>query len=63
MVLSRVSPLAVPVLLEVGRESVRNEGGDDLLLEEAELVAEAFAIAEPPRARAVAPPGQGRLFG
>ena len=29
MVLSRVSPLAVPVLLEVGRESVRQDGGDD----------------------------------
>ncbi len=42
MVLSRVSPLAVPVLLEVGRESVRHAGGDDLLLEEAELVAEAL---------------------
>ena len=42
MVLSRVSPLAVPVLLEIGRESVRGEAGDDLLLEEAELVAEAM---------------------
>ena len=29
MVLSRVSPLAVPVLLEIGRESVRGEAGDD----------------------------------
>jgi ATP-dependent helicase Lhr and Lhr-like helicase len=48
MVLSRVSPLAVPVLLEVGRESVRNEGGDDMLLEEAALVAEAMGEAEPP---------------
>jgi ATP-dependent Lhr-like helicase len=42
MVLSRVSPLAVPVLLEIGRESVRGEAGDDALLEEAELVAEAM---------------------
>ncbi len=41
MALSRVSPLAVPVMLEVGRESVRHDGGDDLLLEEAALVAEA----------------------
>jgi ATP-dependent Lhr-like helicase len=41
-VLSRVSPLAVPVLLEIGRESVRGEEGEDLLLEEAELVAEAM---------------------
>ena len=48
MVLSRVSPLAVPVLLEVGRESVRHAGGDDLLLEEAALVAEATGQAEPP---------------
>ena len=74
MVLSRVSPLAVPVLLEVGRESVRNQSGDDLLLEEAELVAEAMGEAEPPpfrarveaprpRRRSLAPPGQGRLFG
>ncbi len=42
MALSRVSPLAVPVLLEIGRESVRGEAGDDALLEEAELVAEAM---------------------
>jgi ATP-dependent Lhr-like helicase len=42
MTLSRVSPLAVPVLLEIGRESVRHAGGDDMLLEEAELVAEAM---------------------
>ncbi len=48
MALSRVSPLAVPVLLEVGRESVRHDGGDDLLLEEAALVAEATGEAEPP---------------
>ncbi len=41
MALSRVSPLAVPVLLEVGRESVRHDGSDDLLLEEASLVADA----------------------
>ncbi len=73
MVLSRVSPLAVPVLLEVGRESVRNQGGDDLLLEEAELVAEALGEAEPPpfrprepprlRTRSIGTHGQGRLFG
>jgi ATP-dependent Lhr-like helicase len=63
MVLSRVSPLAVPVLLEVGRESVRNEGGDDLLLEEAELVAEAYGEVATPRKPAVEPSGQGRLFG
>jgi ATP-dependent Lhr-like helicase len=41
--LNRVSPLAVPVLLEVGRESVRTGDTDDLRLAEAEeeLVAEA----------------------
>jgi ATP-dependent Lhr-like helicase len=67
--LKRVSPLAVPVLLEIGRESVRSEGGDDLLLEEAALVAEAIGDADPPRLRMRAPPSlkklppkQGRLF-
>ena len=48
MALSRCSPLAVPVLLEVGRESVRTVGDEDLLLEEAALVAEAMGDAEPP---------------
>ena len=56
MVLSRVSPLAVPVLLEIGRESVRGEAGDDALLAEAELVAEAMGEATPHAHR------QGRLF-
>ena len=61
MVLSRVSPLAVPVLLEIGRESVRNAAGDDALLAEAEalsedvLVAEATGAAEPPPFRPAAP--------
>jgi ATP-dependent Lhr-like helicase len=66
MVLSRVSPLAVPVLLEIGRESVRNQSDDDMLLEEAELVAEALGDAEPPRfeaRRPAEPSRQGRLFG
>ncbi len=50
MALSRVSPLAVPVLLEIGRESVRTGQDEDALLAEAEeaLVAEATGIAEPP---------------
>ncbi len=49
MVLSRVSPLAVPVLLEIGRESVHSGDSDDSLLAEAEqLVAEATGAAEPP---------------
>ena len=39
--LPRVSPLAVPVLLEIGRESVRTTESDEDLLEEAALVAEA----------------------
>ncbi|MDT7952661.1 MAG: ligase-associated DNA damage response DEXH box helicase [Acetobacteraceae bacterium] len=46
--LTRVSPLAVPVLLDIGRESVRTDGGEDALLEETEaLVAEATGLAEP----------------
>jgi len=41
--LQRVSPLAVPIMLEIGRESVRGEGEDILLAEvEAELIAEAM---------------------
>ena len=51
MVLSRVSPLAVPVLLEIGRESVRSGEGDDTLLAEAEtLAAEAMGTIAPPAA-------------
>jgi ATP-dependent Lhr-like helicase len=74
MALSRVSPLAVPALLEVGQESVRNAGGDDALLEEAALIAEAMEGADPPprrvprvlrpnlaRRASPAPPRQGRL--
>ncbi len=49
MALSRVSPLAVPVLLEIGRESVRTGDNEDDLLAEAEaIVAEATGDAEPP---------------
>jgi ATP-dependent Lhr-like helicase len=52
MALSRVSPLAVPVLLEIGRESVRTGADEEALLAEAEtLVAEATGTAEPPRVR------------
>ena len=40
--LDRVSPLAVPVLLDIGRETIRTEGGEDAMLAETEaLVAEA----------------------
>lgn len=46
--LDRVSPLAVPVLLDIGRESVRTEGGEDALLAETEaLVADATGQAPP----------------
>jgi ATP-dependent Lhr-like helicase len=42
--LERVSPLAVPALLEIGRESVYGEAADTLLAEAAdELVQEAMA--------------------
>jgi ATP-dependent helicase Lhr and Lhr-like helicase len=41
--LDHVSPLAVPVMLEIGRESVHGEASEDLLAEaEAELVKEAM---------------------
>ena len=42
--LDRVSPLAVPVMLEIGRESVYGEASDELLAEAAdELVKEAMS--------------------
>ena len=48
MVLSRVSPLAVPVLLEIGRESVRATDDEEKLLAEAEaIIAEATGDGEP----------------
>ncbi len=54
MVLSRVSPLAVPVLLEIGRESVRSDANEDALLAEAEaIIAEAVGEAEPEPVRVV----------
>jgi len=43
MALDHVSPLAVPVMLEIGREQVYGEASDALLAEaEAELVKEAM---------------------
>ncbi len=57
--LSRVSPLAVPVLLEIGRESVRSTASDEALLEEAALIAEAMGAAGP-QGTAL---GKGALFG
>ena len=48
MRLSRVSPLAVPVMLDIGQESVRTPEEEDNLLAETEaLVAEARGEAEP----------------
>jgi ATP-dependent Lhr-like helicase len=49
--LDRVSPLAVPVMLEIGRETVYGEGADALLSEAAEdLIREATSDAELERA-------------
>ena len=54
MVLSRVSPLAVPVLLEIGRESVRTQADEEKLLAEAEaIIAEATGERGPPPARSL----------
>jgi ATP-dependent Lhr-like helicase len=59
MVLSRVSPLAVPVLLEIGRESVRTDTDEEAMLAEAEaIIAEAMGVegggqAEPPHTKAI----------
>jgi ATP-dependent helicase Lhr and Lhr-like helicase len=54
MVLSRVSPLAVPVLLEIGRESVRSDADEEKLLAEAEaIIAEATGDTEPPPVKAI----------
>ncbi|HEX5326755.1 MAG TPA: ligase-associated DNA damage response DEXH box helicase [Acetobacteraceae bacterium] len=60
MVLSRVSPLAVPVLLEIGQESVRSEADEEALLADAEaIIAEATGATgevEPSSARRTVPP-------
>jgi ATP-dependent Lhr-like helicase len=64
MVLSKVSPLAVPVLLEIGREQVANGAGEEALLAEAEaLIAEAMN-AEIPRPGKLrhSRPAQNMLF-
>ena len=45
--LSRISPLSVPLLLEVGREAVTASAVDDLLSDlEATLLEEAFGVEE-----------------
>lgn len=40
--LEHISPLAVPIMLEIGRESVRGQAHETLLMEAADLVEEAF---------------------
>jgi ATP-dependent helicase Lhr and Lhr-like helicase len=67
MVLSRVSPLAVPILLEIGRENVRAGDTEEKLLAEAEaIIAEATGERDPPpvKTRGVARkrPMQASLF-
>jgi len=47
--LQRVSPLAVPVMVMIGRESVPQGGADDALLLEAQSLAEAAMKVEPLR--------------
>ena len=61
MALSRVSPLAVPVLLEIGREAVTHDEAEDALLAEtAALVAEAMDTPEAEVAARLAPSVGGR---
>ncbi|MGC4026433.1 MAG: ligase-associated DNA damage response DEXH box helicase [Mesorhizobium sp.] len=44
--LERISPLAVPVMLEIGKESVKGEANDTLLAEAATLIEEAMGSEE-----------------
>jgi ATP-dependent helicase Lhr and Lhr-like helicase len=61
MALSRVSPLAVPVLLDIGRESVRTDQNEDALLAEAEaIIAEATGVPEAPYVPTVLRPNLNR---
>lgn len=43
--LDQISPLAVPIMLEIGREPVNGEANDTLLLEAADLIEEAMGSA------------------
>nr|WP_269931124.1 ligase-associated DNA damage response DEXH box helicase [Aminobacter sp. HY435] len=43
--LDQISPLAVPIMLEIGKEPVNGEANDRLLLEAADLIEEAMASA------------------
>ncbi len=62
MVLSRVSPLAVPVLLEIGREHVAGEAEDVLLAEAEALIAEATAETKIRHNFSHGPKGRNMLF-
>jgi ATP-dependent Lhr-like helicase len=63
MVLSRVSPLAVPILLEIGRENVRAGDTEEAMLAEAEaIIAEATGERDPPQPRGRRRPVQASLF-
>jgi ATP-dependent Lhr-like helicase len=64
MVLSRVSPLAVPILLEIGRENVRAGETEDAMLAEAEaIIAEATGDRLPPPVKSTRRrPVQASLF-
>jgi ATP-dependent Lhr-like helicase len=63
MVLSRVSPLAVPILLEIGRENVRAGDTEEAMLTEAEaIIAEATGERDPPQPRGRRRPVQASLF-
>ena len=56
--LQRVSPLAIPVMLDIGREFVRSEADEDAMLAETEaLLAEAMGEAEPSTEELVLAPG------
>ncbi|WP_315918549.1 ligase-associated DNA damage response DEXH box helicase [Mesorhizobium sp. SP-1A] len=44
--LEQISPLAVPVMLEIGRESVNGDANESLLMEAADLVEEAMGAAD-----------------
>ena len=59
--LERVSPLAIPVMLDIGREFVRSSEDEDALLAETEtLLAEAMGEAEPSTEELVLAPGHAQ---
>ena len=62
MALSRVSPLAVPVLLEIGREHVQGEAEEVLLAEAEAMIAEAVSGDEFLHNFVHGPGGQNMLF-